>query len=104
MRIDVRCGRWAAAVLFTLAAGFTPCGAGAQSAAYLDFDDLTRELRSIVNSSDLASMRSLGTSHQGREIWVVDIADPSGPPLAERPGVLVVGNLSMHSGRVSVGV
>ena len=94
MRIDGRRGRWAASGLFTLAAVFTPPGIVAQSAAYLDFDDLTAELRSIVDSSDRATMRSLGTSHQGREIWLVEIADASGPPLAQRPGVLVVGNLS----------
>lgn len=94
MRIDGRRGRWAASGLFTLAAVFTPPSIAAQSAAYLDFDDLTAELRSIVDSSDRATMRSLGTSHQGREIWLVEIADASGPPLAQRPGVLVVGNLS----------
>jgi hypothetical protein len=71
----------------------TPLGGAAQTAAYLDFDDLTRELRSVVDGSDRASMRSLGVSHEGREIWVVEIADP-GAPAAERPGVLVVGNLS----------
>lgn len=94
MRIDGRRGRWAASGFFTLAAVFTPPGITAQSAAYLDFDDLTAELRSIVDSSDRATIRSLGTSHQGREIWLVEIADASGPPLAQRPGVLVVGNLS----------
>jgi len=94
LRIDGRRGRWAASGFFTLAAVFTPPGITAQSAAYLDFDDLTAELRSIVDSSDRATIRSLGTSHQGREIWLVEIADASGPPLAQRPGVLVVGNLS----------
>jgi hypothetical protein len=70
-----------------------PPDAAAQSTAYLDFDDLTRELRSVVGASDAASMRSLGRSHEGREIWMVQIAD-DGPPVEERPGVLVVGNLS----------
>ena len=94
VRIDGRRGRWAVAGLFTLAGVFSPPNVGAQSAAYLDFDALTSELRSIVNGSSLASMRSLGTSHQGREIWLIEIADRSGPPVAQRPGVLVVGNLS----------
>ena len=98
MRIDGRRG-WrrggcAVAGFLTLAAVVSAPGIGAQSSAYLDFDDLTRELRSIVNASNLATMRSLGTSHQGREIWLVEIADASGPPIGQRPGVLVVGNLS----------
>jgi hypothetical protein len=87
-------GRLAAATMAVLvAATTTPLGGAAQTAAYLDFDDLTRELRSVVDGSDLASMRSLGVSHEGREIWVVEIADP-GAPAEERPAVLVVGNLS----------
>jgi len=39
-------------------------------------------------------MSSLGTSREGREIWMVEISDGSGPPTDVRPGVLVVGNLS----------
>ena len=64
-----------------------------QTASYLDHDGLTRELRSIVNSSNLATMESLGTTLQGREIWMVTVGNSSGGPLSERPGVLVVGNL-----------
>ena len=94
MRIDGRCGRWAAAVLLALAPAWLPMEASGQSAAYADFGTLTRELRSLANGSNLATLTSLGTSHQGREIWMVQIADPAGPPVAQRPGVLVVGNLS----------
>lgn len=64
-----------------------------QTASYLDFDGFTRELRSIVNGSDLASMESLGSTLEGREVWMVTVANSSGDPLDERPGVLVVGNL-----------
>ncbi len=69
-------------------------GAGqAQTASYLDHDGLTRELRSIANGSNLATMESLGTTLGGREIWVVTVGNGSGTPLSERPGILVVGNL-----------
>jgi hypothetical protein len=64
-----------------------------QSSSYLTFDELTRELRTLVDGSDLASMRSLGRSHEGREIWLVEIGRRSGAPLETRPGLLVVGNL-----------
>jgi len=64
-----------------------------QTAAYLDFDGFTRELRSIVDSSELATLESLGTTLGGREVWVVEVGNPSGSPLGNRPGILVVGNL-----------
>ncbi|MCJ7627595.1 MAG: M14 family metallopeptidase [Longimicrobiales bacterium] len=65
----------------------------AQTAAYLDHAGLTRELNSLVNGSNLATMESLGTTLGGREVWLVTVANTSGTPLDERPGVLVVGNL-----------
>jgi hypothetical protein len=68
-------------------------GIHAQSTEYLDFEGLTGELRALVDGSASASMRSLGTSHEGREIWLVEIGDPSGTPMDERPAVLVVANL-----------
>lgn len=64
-----------------------------QSTAYLDFQQFTGELRSLVEPSSLAAMESLGTTLEGREIWVVTVGDPSGSALDTRPGVLVVGNL-----------
>ena len=67
--------------------------AQAQSSAYLDHTALTRELRTLVSGSRTAKMTSLGTTIGGREIWVVEIANPGGKPVAERPGVLMVGNL-----------
>lgn len=66
--------------------------AQAQS-SYLDHASLTRELRTLVGTSRSATMNSLGTTLGGREIWVVQIANPGGKPVAERPAVLVVGNL-----------
>ncbi len=67
--------------------------AQAQSPGYLDHASLTRELRAIVGNSRSAKMTSLGTTIGGRDIWVVEIANPGGKPVAQRPGVLVVGNL-----------
>ncbi len=64
-----------------------------QTASYLDYEGFTRELRSVVNGSDLANMESLGTTLEGREVWMVQVANPAGTPLDERPAVLVVGNL-----------
>jgi hypothetical protein len=80
-------------IVLTALALALPGRGHAQATSYLDFDQLTRQLRSLVNGSDLARMNSAGTSIEGREIWVVEIGNPSGKPLEERPAVLVVGNL-----------
>ena len=64
-----------------------------QSAAYLDYDAFTRELRTVVDGSSFATMESLGTTLGGRAVWMVTVGAPSGSPMDERPGVLVVGNL-----------
>ena len=64
-----------------------------QTASYLDHDGFTRELRTVVNSSDLATMESLGISLQGRNVWMVQVGNPTGVSFDRRPGVLVVGNL-----------
>ncbi|MFC1661334.1 M14 family metallopeptidase [Gemmatimonadota bacterium] len=79
-------------VLLASALAFPGPGQG-QTADYLDYDGLTRELRTLVNGSDLATLRSLGTTLGGREIWMVEVGIPSGASLDLRPGVLVAGNL-----------
>lgn len=81
----------ASAAVVALAAA--PTSARGQTATYLDFDGLTGELRSLVDRSDVATMRSVGTSREGRDIWVVELGSRSGASLDERPAVLVVGNL-----------
>ncbi len=94
MKILGPCGRTAATAVWWLALAAPADGLHAQSDAYPDFDALTTELRSLVNGSDLVSMRSLGTSHERREIWLLEIGNPAGAPLDTRPGLLVVGNLA----------
>lgn len=67
--------------------------AQAQTPAYLDQNALTRELRALVSSSPSAKMTSLSTTIGGRDIWVIEIANPGGMPVTDRPGVLMVANL-----------
>jgi len=62
-------------------------------ATYLDAAGLARELQALAGASDLATVRSLGRSAGGRDIWLVEIAARGGAPLDTRPGLLVVGNL-----------
>jgi hypothetical protein len=80
-------------ILLLLPLLFSPQLLSAQASDYLGFDDFTRELRSVVGGSDLATMTSAGTTLGGREVWVVTVGAMSGPDLDTRPGVLVVGNL-----------
>lgn len=76
-----------------LALALTTAGTAHAQAGYLDQEALTRELRSLTDRSALATLRSLGKSTQGRDIWLVEIGRRSGAALDTRPGLLVVGNL-----------
>jgi len=90
----IRCSRLTGGLAVLLVTSLVaPSTARGQVASYLDYDGLTRELNSLVNSSNLATIESLATTLGGREIWLVTVGNASGAPLDERPGVLVVGNL-----------
>jgi len=67
--------------------------AAAQTAGYHDFDALSAELQALVDSSDAAQMRSLGSSAAGRDIWLVQLAAEGSTTVSSRPAVLVVGSL-----------
>lgn len=94
MRMDGTSGLRAAALVTAIACFATPATAEGQVSSYLDYDDFSDELERVVDGSPLASMRTIGTSLQGRDIVLVEIADDDGPPTGLRPAVLVVGNLS----------
>ncbi len=79
--------------LFLLPALLIPAWVQGQSTSFLDHQGLTRELREMTGGSALASMESLATTREGREVWLVRVGDPDGAPFEERPAVLVVGNL-----------
>lgn len=85
-------GRRVSALCALIALLALPSSALAQG-AYLPFDAFTDALQVLVDASDRATMRPLGTSSEGREIWLVEILGPGSAPAAERAGILVVGNL-----------
>lgn len=89
------CGSRLARIVSALlaVAWLTPAAAMGQGASYLNHDQLTRELRSLSGSSNAVRMESMGTSLGGREIWMLEVGNPSGMELAQRPAVLVVANL-----------
>jgi hypothetical protein len=89
----IRACRWMAGALALATLAALPRPVTAQVAAYHPFDELTDALESLVDGTDGATMRSIGTSAEGREIWLVEISGPGDATPEQRPAVLVVGNL-----------
>jgi hypothetical protein len=60
---------------------------------YHNHAELAAILRSMVNSyQNLARLQSIGKTLEGRDIWLVEIANPSGIPIKERPGLFIAAN------------
>jgi hypothetical protein len=60
---------------------------------YHSYADMTATLQSLADShQDIARLKSIGKTRQGRDIWLVEIANPAGIPVAERPGLLIAAN------------
>jgi hypothetical protein len=83
----------AAALGAVLAWPFVPTAAAADFARYHTFQELTAELKAIaaVNPS-IARLASIGKTREGRDIWAIEIANPAGRPLEDRPALLVAAN------------
>ncbi|MEY8117820.1 M14 family metallopeptidase [Falsihalocynthiibacter sp. BN13B15] len=57
---------------------------------YLKYDEMTDHLRNLVGSfPDLATMRSVAKSFQGREVWLIEINNPKTGPALEKPGYYI---------------
>ncbi len=95
MRNLKACGStWAWSLAALAAASLAlPGNAPAQASSYLDHEALTRELRALTQGSELVRMHSLAKTPGGRDVWMLEVGNPAGARLDERPGVLVVGNL-----------
>lgn len=79
-----------AAGLLLLSPGFQ----GSGTDGYHTYDEMTASLRSMVRAhSDIATMSSLGNTLEGRDIWVVEIANRSGTPVEDRPALLITATL-----------
>ncbi len=60
---------------------------------YHSYAEMTSALQTMVNThKSVARLESLGKTLGGRDIWAVEIANPSGIPLEDRPALLVVAN------------
>ncbi len=80
-----------------LAAGlllFTAASQPQEEPRYHTHDQLTRSLRSLVGAhSSLARMESLAKTREGRDVWMIEMANRSGTSLEQRPALLIVANL-----------
>lgn len=62
-------------------------------AAYKTHEQLTAALRTLASSHrNIVTLAEIGKSREGRAIWAVEIANPSGTPAGERPALLVAAN------------
>jgi hypothetical protein len=60
---------------------------------YHSYAELTGAVKSLVDGhKNLARIGSVGKTLGGRDVWVVEIANPAGVPLKDRPGLLVAAN------------
>ena len=61
--------------------------------SYHNYDKMTLELNNLVNANkNIAKIESIGKTIEGRDLWVVTIANPDGTPLDERPGMFIGAN------------
>ena len=67
---------------------------------YYRFDELTRLLEAYAREyPKLVELQSIGSSHEGREIWLVTVTNLASGPAAEKPALWVDGNI--HASEVS---
>lgn len=67
---------------------------------YIRFDELTTFLHAYAaESPDLVQLESVGTSHEGRPIWLVTVTDSTTGPASDKPAFWCDGNI--HASEVS---
>jgi len=84
----------AAAIMLAGLAFFGPGPAGAQDfTKYHNYAELSALLQNLAAANKaVVKLESLGKTLEKRDIWILQIANPTGVPVAERPGVLVAAN------------
>ncbi|MFC2168197.1 M14 family metallopeptidase [Acidobacteriota bacterium] len=60
---------------------------------YQNFEDMTRSLHNLVSSNkNIAAIESIAKTLEGRDVWLVTIANKNGIPLDKRPALFIGGN------------
>jgi len=72
---------------------FAPAAFAQDFSSYQNYDDLTSGLKKLVSAhKDIAKMESIGQTLEGRDLWVVTIANSKGTSVDERPGMFIGAN------------
>ncbi|HEY0875319.1 MAG TPA: M14 family zinc carboxypeptidase, partial [Vicinamibacterales bacterium] len=88
-----------AACVAAVGGAYVAAGGGAPLSAadytrYHTYEELTTALRDLAKShANLAKLVEIAKTREGRTVWAIEIANPAGTPLAERPALLIAGNL-----------
>jgi hypothetical protein len=83
----------ATALVAMIAWLFAPAAAAADFAKYHTFQELTAELKAVIAvNPSIARIASIGKTREGRDIWAIELANPAGTPVDQRPGLLIAAN------------
>ena len=60
---------------------------------YHTYDELTAALRDLAKAhAKLARLVEVAKTREGRTVWAIEIANPSGTPIADRPALMIAAN------------
>ncbi|MBN1339503.1 MAG: hypothetical protein JXA03_09275 [Bacteroidales bacterium] len=72
---------------------FAPAVLSQDLSSYQNYESLTGDLKKLVSAhKDIAKMESIGKTLEGRDLWVVTIANQKGVQVDERPGMFIGAN------------
>jgi hypothetical protein len=93
IRAFLRAAGVAAAGLAVVAATGRAPLAAADYTKYHTYDELTAALRELAKAhSSMAKLVEVAKSRDGRTVWAIEIANPAGTPVAQRPALLIAAN------------
>ena len=86
-----------AALLVTAGTGLPRASEASREADYTryhTYEQLTSALRDLAKAHpQMAKLVEVAKSREGRSVWAIEIANPAGTPVAERPALLIAANL-----------
>jgi hypothetical protein len=92
MRVLLRAGCLAAAGLAALVYSGSSLTA-ADYTRYHTYEEMSAALRELARThAKLAKVVEVARSREGRTVWAIEIANPAGTPVAERPALMIAAN------------